>query len=109
MENKEPKKIKYPYIPETTLVNVEFSGYFINQLQQLLIALTNQKTKDELLAITNNLKEGKPPQSVEEQTIILITAIVEGMEEGAKEQNKIEIVETTQDVLAEYFTNKGII
>lgn len=108
MEDKS-KSIKYPYIPEDVMVNIEVSGYFIHRSQKLLLALSNQLTKEELLKTFEDIRDDKPAASVEAETIGFLTALVEAMEKSASEQNKIKIVDTTHEHLEKYFTNKGII
>lgn len=108
MEDKS-KSIKYPYIPQDVMVNVEFSGYFIHRTQKLLIALSNQLSKEELIKTFEDIRDDKPAASVEAEAVGFLTALVEAMEKSAAEQKKIQIIDTTHDQLEKYFTNKGII
>lgn len=108
MEN-ESKKIKYPYIPQDAIVTVEFSGFFINRTQALLLSLSNRFSKEELLRIFQDIRDDKLPQSPEEEMLGILAALVEAMESAAKEQKKIVIVDTTEKELEKYFTQQGII
>lgn len=109
MENEEPKKIKFPHIPDDVIVNVEFSGTFIHRVQKAVIALCNQRSKEQLLKVYQDIADDKVPESLEDEILGMLTALIHSMEDAAREQKKIQVIETTEEILANYFTNKGFI
>lgn len=109
MEENKDKSIKYPYIPQDAVIKLEVSGFFINRMQKLVIALSNSMSKEELIKIFEQLKEDKDSSTVEAETLGILTTLLHDMEEQAHKQNKVKIMNTTHGELEKYFTNKGII
>lgn len=92
-----PKKYKFINIPDNAIVTVEMSGFYIKNIQAILIKLGEELGKEGLKRILEKLKDGKPPETVQEALVYSLVALVDTAEVAAKEQNKTIIEEYTEE------------
>lgn len=108
-EQEKPKKIKLPVIPMDALVEIKMSGFFINKLQNLIIAISHEVGEKNLIEFYENIKNNKQPKTVEEMSLGLLTALIQAAEESAEKNKQMKEMEFEPDQLTQYFENKKII
>lgn len=99
-ETTTPQKITYPVIPHDAIVTVEFSGYFINRIQNLLIGHCTALGKDESLVAFEQAKALQPCETIEKETVAILLCLVESIEDYALEQKKVENIQLTPEEFA---------
>tara|TARA_B110000503_G_C7133519_1_gene407799 strand:+ start:838 stop:1197 length:360 start_codon:yes stop_codon:yes gene_type:complete len=106
-ETPKPEKINYPVIPHDAIVTVEFSGFFINRIQNLLLGHCNAMSQEDVMKAFEEAKDLKSCSTIEKETVGILLCLVEAIENYALEQNKVENVELNAEQAAqmlEYIT-----
>jgi len=108
-EAPKPEKINYPVIPHDAIVTVEFSGFFINRIQNLLLGHCNAMSQEDVMKAFEEAKNLKSCSTIEKETVAILLCLVESIESYAVEQNKVQEValnaEQASEML-EYITIK---
>jgi len=107
-ETSTPKKIKYPVIPHDSIVTVEFSGFFINRVQNLLLGHCNAMSKEDVMKAFEEVRALKACSSIEKETVAILLCLVEAMENYAKEQNKMVEFELTPEEVMQVLERTSI-
>ena len=92
--------LKLPVIPDDAIIDIQVSGYFYKQLQQLLLATSQTKSPEELKKVLIKIKENNKYEDLYEAQIHTLTTLIVSIEKAAKEQNKIEIVDFSSEFQA---------
>lgn len=103
MSEETPKleKINYPVIPHDAIVSVEFSGFFINRIQNLLLGHCNAMSKEDVMKAFEEAKNLQACSTIEKETVGILLCLVEAIETYALEQNKVQEVELNAEQAAE--------
>lgn len=83
------KTIQVPSVKPEELIDIQISGYFLRQLQILLVGLGEQKSSEELKRILDKLKGNQPADDIFELQIHVTTALVASIEKAAISQKKV--------------------
>jgi len=75
-------------IPKDAIIDIQVSGGFYQNLQQLLYLIAEQKSVEEFTAAMNKVKSGKPTDLYEFQLATILGLIFE-IESQAEKQNKL--------------------
>ena len=96
-ETPKPKTIKYPVIPHDSIVTVEFSGFFINRIQNLLLGHCHAMSREDAMKALEEARALKACSTIEKETVAILLCLVESIEACAVEQKKMVEVELTPD------------
>ena len=99
-ETPKPEKIKYPVIPHDAIVTVEFSGFFINRIQNLLLGHCNAMSKEDVMKAFEEAKDLQPCSTIEKETVGVLLCLVESIEDYATEQKKVQEIDLTPEEAA---------
>lgn len=89
------EKVQLEKLKRSAVVSLQISGEFYMSLQQVLVYLTDQKTKEEIDQFVDKINRQVPTEELEEWEQVTQTMMVlcVEIEETAKEQNLTETVE----------------
>ncbi len=77
-------------IPLESIIKIEVSGHFYLRIQQMLVQMAAEKSKEEFLEILEKLKTDKKADSFYEYNLFTILSLIHEIEKQAETQGKIE-------------------
>ena len=86
-------KVTLPIIRENVLLNIELSTNFYFRIKNLFNTISDKTDKDTLNKVIENLKEQKNANSIEEETLMVLLALIAVVEEKVKQENLYDMKE----------------
>jgi tRNA nucleotidyltransferase/poly(A) polymerase len=77
-------------IPLESIIKIEVSGHFYLRIQQMLVHMSAEKTKEEFVKILEKLKSNEKTDSLYEYNLFTILSLIHEIEKQAEAQNKLE-------------------
>ena len=77
-------------IPLESIIKIEVSGHFYLRIQQMLVHMAAEKTKEEFVKILEKLKSNEKTDSLYEYNLFTILSLIHEIEKQAEAQNKLE-------------------
>jgi hypothetical protein len=77
-------------IPLESIIKIEVSGHFYLRIQQMLVHMAAEKTKEEFVKTLEKLKSNEKTDSLYEYNLFTILSLIHEIEKQAEAQNKLE-------------------
>lgn len=77
-------------IPLESIIKIEVSGHFYLRIQQMLVHMAAEKTKEEFVKTLEKLKANEKTDSLYEYNLFTILSLIHEIEKQAEAQNKLE-------------------
>jgi hypothetical protein len=77
-------------IPLESIIKIEVSGHFYLRIQQMLIHMAAEKSKEDFLKILEKLKTDSQAESLYEYNLFTILSLIHEIEKQAETQGKLE-------------------
>lgn len=77
-------------IPLESIIKIEVSGHFYLRIQQMLVHMAAEKTKEEFVKTLEKLKTNEKTDSLYEYNLFTILSLIHEIEKQAEAQNKLE-------------------
>lgn len=87
MSNQE-QKIKV--LPYKNIVDIQISGAFYARIQSLFMSKCETLDKEQIDATVVKIKEGKRAETIQEEELMVLIALMSAIESAAVKQNKTE-------------------
>jgi hypothetical protein len=100
-----PKTIAITTLLYSDIVTIQVSGTFLSRIQSLLVAISDEVGKDELLKIFERLKANTEPLSTQEESVRILIALVHSIETAAKDQGKLTKKDYTPEEAVQIMEN----
>lgn len=85
-------KVTYPSISPESIIDIQVSGGFYQQIVSAMMALANTRSQEDFKKALESIKADGPSKDYYDLTIVTLTALIYEIEAKAKAQDKLKMV-----------------